>query len=124
MRAASTACLVLAATLGISAQQTFRAGVDLVHFDVTVVDRHGQPVVGLAREDFEVMENGKKQALQFFTAGEGDGSSIAGEGDLAGEGAASPMHLGLLLDTSGSMADDLKDARAAAVKFVNAMEHA
>jgi Ca-activated chloride channel family protein len=34
------------------------------------------------------------------------------------------MHLGLLLDTSGSMADDIKDARTAAVKFVNALDHA
>ena len=34
------------------------------------------------------------------------------------------MHLGLLLDTSGSMADDIRDARTAAVKFVNALDHA
>jgi Ca-activated chloride channel family protein len=111
MRAASTACLLfVAATLNASAQQTFRAEVDLVHFGVTVVDKQGQPVVGLKPEDFEIIENGKKQSLQFFTVGEPE--------------AAPPMHLGLLLDTSGSMADDLKDARAAAVRFVNAMEHA
>jgi len=122
VRVALTACLVFAATLAVSAQQTFRAAVDLVHFDVTVVDKHGQPVVGLKPEDFEIMENGKKQALQFFTAGDIDGPSTTGDGDLARD--ASPMHLGLLLDTSGSMADDLKDARAAAVKFVNAMDHA
>lgn len=110
MRAASTACLLVAATLGVSAQQTFRAAVDLVHFGVTVVDKQGQPVVGLKPEDFEIIENGKKQSLQFFTAGDPE--------------TVPPMHLGLLLDTSGSMADDLKDARAAAVKFVNAMERA
>jgi Ca-activated chloride channel family protein len=110
VRAASTACLLVAATLGVFAQQTFRAAVDLVHFGVTVVDKQGLPVVGLKREDFEIIENGKKQSLQFFTEGDPE--------------EAPPMHLGLLLDTSGSMADDLKDARAAAVKFVNAMEHA
>jgi Ca-activated chloride channel family protein len=110
MRAASTACLLVAATLGVSAQQTFRAAVDLVHFGVTVVDKQGQPVVGLKPEDFEIIENGKKQSLQFFTAGDPE--------------TAPPMHIGLLLDTSGSMADDLKDARAAAVKFVNAMVQA
>jgi Ca-activated chloride channel family protein len=110
MRAASTACLFLLATLGVSAQQTFRAGIDLVHFGVSVIDKQGLPVAGLKPEDFEILENGKKQSLQFFTAGDPE--------------TALPMHLGLLLDTSGSMADDLKDARAAAVKFVNAMEHA
>ena len=51
VRVALTACLVFAATLAVSAQQTFRAAVDLVHFDVTVVDKHGQPVVGLKPED-------------------------------------------------------------------------
>jgi Ca-activated chloride channel family protein len=110
MRAASTACLVVAATLGLYAQQTFRTGIDLVHFGVTVVDKQGKPVVGLKPEDFEIIENGKKQSLQFFTAGDPED--------------APPMHLGLLLDTSGSMADDLSDARSAAVKFVNAMEQA
>ncbi len=110
MRAAWTACLFVSATLGVSAQQTFRAEVDLVHFGVSVVDKQGMPVAGLKPDDFEIIENGKKQSLQFFTAGDPE--------------AALPMHLGLLLDTSGSMADDLKDARAAAVKFVNAMEHA
>jgi Ca-activated chloride channel homolog len=110
MRAASTACLFLLATLGVSAQQTFRAGIDLVHFGVSVIDKQGLPIVGLKPEDFEILENGKKQSLQFFTAGDPE--------------TALPMHLGLLLDTSGSMADDLKDARAAAVNFVDAMEHA
>jgi Ca-activated chloride channel homolog len=121
MRAACITLLIVAASFGTAAQQTFHAGVDLVHFDVTVVDKHGQPVVGLKPEDFEIVENGKKQALQFFTAGEGDGSAPRG-GQAADD--ASPMHLGLLLDTSGSMAEDLKDARASAVKFVNAMDHA
>ena len=86
-------------------QATFRAGVDLVHFGVSVVDKQGQPVTGLTRDDFEVVENGTKQALRFFAAGQ--------------PAAAPPLHLGLLLDTSGSMADDLNDARTAAIKFVN-----
>jgi len=110
MRAACVACLLLATTLRVYAQQTFHAAVDLVSFGVTVVDKQGRPVVGLKPDDFEIIENGKKQSLQFFTAGDPE--------------AAPPMHLGLLLDTSGSMAEDLGDARASAVKFVNAMERA
>ncbi len=110
MRAISLVCCLMLAAVAVSAQQTFRTAVDLVHFGVSVVDKQGQPVSGLTAQDFEIIENGKKQSLQFFTVGDPDG--------------ALPLHLGLLLDTSGSMSDDLKDARASAVKFVNAMERA
>lgn len=91
-------------------QTTFKAGVDLVNFAVTVVDKQGKPVTGLTADDFQITENGKPQTLGFFAAGEPD--------------VAPPLHLGLLLDTSGSMAEDLKDARSAAVKFVNALDRA
>jgi VWFA-related protein len=110
-RAAITASLILATALTIRAQQpTFRATVDLVHFGVSVVDKQGKPVTGLKSEDFRVLEGGKPQVLKYFAAGEPE--------------EAPPLHLGLLLDTSGSMSGDIKDARAAAVKFVNALDHA
>jgi Ca-activated chloride channel family protein len=106
------ALFLTVASIGLSAQHraTFKSAVDLVYFGVAVVDKQGQPIIGLKPEDFEVTENGKKQALQFFTVGDPE--------------AAPPLHLGMLLDTSGSMAEDLKDARSAAVKFVNALDHA
>ena len=110
MRTISLLCLLMLAVVDVAAQQTFRTAVDLVHFGVSVLDKQGQPVTGLTAADFEVIENGKKQALQFFTVGDPE--------------AAPPLHLGLLLDTSGSMSDDLKDARASAVKFVNALDQA
>jgi Ca-activated chloride channel family protein len=98
----------------VSAQQpqqpTFRGSVDLVNFGVMVVDRQGKPVSGLTADDFEIVENGKKQAVSYFAVGTPE--------------PAPPLHLGLLLDTSGSMADDLKDARSAAVTFVNALDGA
>ena len=74
-----------------------------------VVDRQGKPVTGLTADDFEILENGKKQTVSYFSVGTPEDA---------------PMHLDLLLDTSGSMADDLKDARTAAVTFVNALERA
>jgi Ca-activated chloride channel homolog len=67
-------------------------------------------VTGLTADDFEIVENGKKQSVKFFAQGNPDD--------------APPLHLGMLLDTSGSMSDDLKDARAAAIKFVNALDRA
>ena len=111
MRAVPAGFLVFAAVIPIAAQHTtYRTAIDLVHFGVTVVDKQGLPITGLTAGDFEIVENGKKQAVRFFAVGDPE--------------AAPAMHLGLLLDTSGSMADDLKDARSASIKFVNAIEHA
>jgi Ca-activated chloride channel family protein len=112
VRAVLATVAIVTAAVAVSAQQqpTFKAGVDLVNFGVMVVDRQGKPITGLTADDFEIVENGKKQSVTFFAAG-----------DLE---AAPPLHLGLLLDTSGSMAADLKDARSAAIKFVNALDHA
>lgn len=104
-----TPILILLASVALAAQQpTFRTAVDLVHFGVTVVDKQGKPIAGLTKDDFEVVESGKKQTVQYFSAGKPD--------------EAPPLHIGLLLDTSGSMERDLRDARSAAVKFVNTLE--
>lgn len=99
-----------ATTAAVSAQRTFRAGVDLVHFSVVVSDRQGQPVSGLTEADFELIEEGKPQTIKFFSAGDP-------VEDL-------PLHLGLMLDMSGSMDLDIKDVRTAIVKFLNAMDRA
>lgn len=92
---------------------TFRSGVELVTFGVTVVDRKGHLVTDLAPGDFVVREDGREQTIAFFSGG--------GDGD-----AAPPIekHLGLLLDTSGSMGQDLTLARSAAVKFLNLVPEA
>ncbi len=92
--------------------QVFRSGVETVRLGVAVVDKAGQPVTTLGREDFVVLEDGRPQALQLFTTG----------GDEEGE--RPPLHIGLLFDTSGSMAADLKLARSAAVKFCNMLPRA
>jgi Ca-activated chloride channel homolog len=97
-------------TVVTTAQQPFRTQVDLVHFGVVVTDKQGAPITGLTPDDFEVKEAGKPQAIKFFAAG-----------DLE---TAPPLHIGFLLDTSGSMEDDIKDVRTAAIKFLNAMDGA
>ena len=110
----SRAVLILAfaiATITVAAaQQTFRTAVDLVHFGVVVTDKQGSPISGLTADDFEIKEAGKPQTIKFFTAGD--------------PSAAPPLHLGFLLDTSGSMEEDLKDVRTSAIKFLNAMDQA
>jgi VWFA-related protein len=90
--------------------QIFRVGVDLVHFAVVVTDKEGQPVTGLKAEDFEILERGKPQRVKYFA---NDESALA-----------PPLHLGMLLDASGSMDAEIKDVRTAVIKFLNQNEHA
>ena len=85
--------------------QQFRAGVDLTTFAVIVTDRKGNIVTDLAKEDFEIVEDDKAQALQYFARGAGETSPV--------------MHLGLMMDASGSMQADMKLAQSAAIKFLN-----
>jgi Ca-activated chloride channel family protein len=94
-----------------AAQQVpvFRAGVDLVNVGVTVTDKKGRLVTGLRAEDFEVFEDGEKQTVRYFAAGDG--------GDRTGP----ELHLGLLLDVSESMAGDIRFTRTAAIKFLNTL---
>ncbi len=47
---------------------TYRSVVNFVLVPVTVKDSDGRPVDGLEPKDFSVYENGKKQALKFFTS--------------------------------------------------------
>jgi VWFA-related protein len=42
--------------------------VSVVNVDVTVTDRRGQPVTGLTRDDFEILEEGKPQPISNFYA--------------------------------------------------------
>ncbi|MDP3718488.1 MAG: VWA domain-containing protein [Acidobacteriota bacterium] len=91
-------------------QQSFRSGVELVSFGVTVVDRRGNLVTDLSRDDFEVVEDGRPEELNYFAVGDGD--------------TAPPLHVGLMLDASGSMQTDLKLAQGASIKFLNLLPHA
>ena len=109
--------MAFAATAGLLArplagqQATFRAGIDLVNFGVTVTDRKGAFIDQLNIEDFEILEDGKKQTPTYFARG--DQST-----------ALPPLHIGLLFDTSGSMGDDIQLARSAAVRFLNTLTDA
>jgi len=90
---------------------TFRTGIDLATFGVTVVDRKGEYLTNLSLEDFEILEDGQKQAIKYFARGT----------DLEN---GPEVHVGLLFDTSGSMTEDIKLSRSAAVKFLNTLSEA
>ena len=75
-------------------QEVFRAGVEVVNMSVTVNDKAGKSVPGLAKEDFVVLEDGKPQEIvNFRTIG-------TSKDDIP-----VPIGVGLVLDYSGSMCD-------------------
>ncbi|HMF95940.1 MAG TPA: VWA domain-containing protein [Vicinamibacterales bacterium] len=90
----------------------FRGRIDLVNVGVTVTDRKSNLVSGLTADDFEILEEGKPQTVRFFAAGDADAADRP------------PMHLGLLIDVSESMGDDLAFSKTAAVKFLNTLTDA
>ena len=72
--------LVFGCAAGLSAQQpsspapapqappvTFRAEINYVEVDATVTDAKGNPVTDLTQADFEVLEDGKPQAITTFS---------------------------------------------------------
>ncbi len=54
---------------------TFRGGANLVRVDVSVSDRHGEPVTDLKPEDFEVREDGVPQVVETFKLIEANGEA-------------------------------------------------
>jgi VWFA-related protein len=102
---------VLAWAPGLAQAPTFRGSVDLVSFGVTVSTNAATYLTDLTADDFEILEDGRPQAITYFARGQ--------------EGAAAPeMHVGLLFDTSGSMNDDIALARTAAIRFLNTLRDA
>src|SRR5258705_5480145 len=70
---------------------------------MSVIDRGtNRGLVGLARSDFKLLEDGKEQTIVQF------------------ESSAAPFDLVLLIDLSGSTRDVVKLIRAAALRFVDA----
>jgi Ca-activated chloride channel homolog len=121
-RAAVTVCalgavVVLAAQGG---QPTFRSGVDIVTFGVTVVDKKGNLLTDLEEKDFEVYEDGQKQSLRFFVPCD----AHSGQSGQAVPTPPTELHLGALFDISGSMDADMHLARSAAIKFLDALQDA
>lgn len=99
---AGLAWLSVAAALAFPGQ--FVSHVNLVEVYASVTDAQGKIVQNLAREDFEVLEDGERQEVSAFTAGE------------------FPLSVALAIDRSFSMgADRLAAAKSAARLFLGAL---
>jgi VWFA-related protein len=82
----------------------FSLDVTVVNTAFLVTDRKGRFVTGLAKEDFEVLENGRPQTIQQFSA----------EASL-------PLRVAVLIDTSNSIRERFKFEQEAASQFLNEM---
>ena len=97
--------LILCLATGVSlAAQTFRGEVTTVEVAVTVTDNMGRLVTGLAKDNFEVFEDGDAQPLTLFSD------------------KRTPVSVGVLLDTSESMrGQPIVDARTALDRFASTL---
>ena len=116
MHVARVYAVVLLAALptlvGVSAQAprqdaqkpSFRAGVDIVSLNVTVVDPANRYITDLDQPDFQIFEDGVKQEVSFFNKRQ------------------QPIALSLLLDSSASMEDKLDTLQKVATEFIRRLK--
>ncbi len=82
----------------------YRAGVELVVFNVAVLDENGKPVTDLAAEDFRLSENGRPQEITLFATSR-----------------RTPLDVALVLDASGSIRENAPNVREDAMAFLDAL---
>lgn len=95
--------LFAAAAITFSQQvPTFTSDVKVVNVLATVRDKHGNIVNSLTKDDFLLKEDGRPQAIRYFSR----------DTDL-------PLTLGLLVDTSFSQLQELDSEKRASTSFVS-----
>lgn len=101
---ATAAAAVLVLFSGVSLQgANYRTRTDVVAMNVTVTDAVNRYVRGLCLDDFEVLEDGVRQEIQFFSGGE------------------SALDLAIVVDTSASVGPRLPTIKAAATGFIRTL---
>jgi Ca-activated chloride channel homolog len=85
---------------------TFSATARTVRVPVSVLDDHGEPVLDLRREDFQVSEEGRRQPLTFWS------------------GERRPIRIVVALDVSLSMAGIMHEVERALGHFIDLLEPA
>ena len=83
---------------------TFAAVTRTVRVPVSVLDKDGQPVLGLKGPEFRVSENGKPQPVTLFS------------------GERRPLRIALALDLSGSMQSKVGEVQSALRRFIDLLE--
>ena len=108
MIAAATAAASVAVPARLQSQQSsnFSARVDLVTVAVTVADKRHRLITDLSAGDFVIYEDGKPQTVSAFAVGERSGPQL---------------HVGVLLDISGSQGLDLPFTQSASITFIKSL---
>jgi VWFA-related protein len=83
---------------------SFASRTRTVRVPVSVLDKAGQPVIGLKLEDFKVSDEGKRQQVTLFS------------------GERSALRIALALDVSGSMQNKIRQVEAALRHFIQLLE--
>jgi VWFA-related protein len=102
----SLAALLIVIPAGVLAQQrddVITTDTSLVQLNVGVVDRQGNSVTSLSRNDFAIFEDGVRRPIMSF------------------EPTEAPFSLVLLLDMSGSTVNFRQQIRGAALRFLDAL---
>ena len=99
---ATSAYAVNSASNPYAAGGIVRTSVNLVLVPVTITDAFHRPVVGLDQDNFQLFEGKNAQEIKNFSSED------------------SPVSLGILVDTSGSMSYKLERAREAVIQFCEA----
>jgi len=82
-------------------KKPFRVRVEVVDVPVTVIGKRGIPIIDLTQSDFQVFEDGRPQAISYFS-----------------QESHQPLRIGLILDTSNSARRQLAFEKDAATEFV------
>lgn len=93
----------------------YKVEVVLIEIPVYIVDKQGNPVLDLKKEDFTLYEDGKKQKITHFALIQNDSPEIA---SLARRYPAARRQLFLLFDLSFSSPRGILKAREAGLKFI------
>ena len=92
--------VVLAASITVAQQPTFRTGTQIVSVVTTVTDSDGRLVPGLEREAFTILDDGDPQPITFF------------------QNEVQPFTVVVMMDYSASMTANLDRLEAAAEQFI------
>jgi VWFA-related protein len=91
---------------------TLEVDVDVVSVTAVVFDKAGRPVRGLGTKDVELLESGVKQEVSYFR----EASSLGDPSERV------PLSIILVLDTSGSMRDNMRFLQESVLNFVYRLE--
>lgn len=96
--------MALLAAAALANAQTISVRVEVVNVNVVVKDEANRPVTRLDKSDFILEEDGRPQKIRYFSR----------EGEM-------PLTLGLLVDVSGSMTEQIPKVREASAAFLERM---